>query len=184
MQKNKLFLAATITLFVFPLVAFLVSSFSRTFSYYEIFPERVSFLNLAIGLGFGVITSVIAVVILRLKKFKDLTHTYQVLFKDIEVTWGDIIFYSICAGVGEEIFFRGMLLEFVGVWPAAIIFVALHGYISFKSIPKLIYAVYLIIVSAGFGYLYIYTDLYAAMLAHAFYDVIMFWLLLKSKLTT
>ncbi|QSS96235.1 CPBP family intramembrane glutamic endopeptidase [Psychroflexus sp. ALD_RP9] len=181
MQKSKLFIAATITLFAFPLVAFLVSNFSRSFNYYEIFPERVSIFNLAIGLGFGIIVSAVAVAILRLKKFKDLTHNYQVLFKGIDVTWVDIIFYSICAGVGEEIFFRGMLLEFIGIWPAAILFVALHGYISFKSTPKLIYAAYLIIVSAGFGYLYVYTDIYAAMLAHAFYDVIMFWLLLKPK---
>lgn len=181
MHKHKLFLAATITLFVFPLIASLVGTFSTSFSYYEMFPSVWSLLNWGVGLGYGLVISVIAVLVLRLPQFKDLTHQYQVLFAGAKIGWGDIVFYALCAGIGEEIFFRGMLQDFLGIWPTAILFVALHGYFSIKSKPKLIYAILLTLFSAGFGYLDVYFGIYAAMIAHAFYDVVMFWLLLKSK---
>lgn len=181
MQKTKLFVAATFTLFVFPLLALGVSAISDNFSYYEMFPEQISLVNLLGGLILGAVISVLGVGLLRLDFFQNLTHTYQQLFSGLEINNVDIIFYSICAGVGEEIFFRGMLQDFIGIWPTAVLFVFLHGYLSVKSKPKLIYGVCLVLFSVGFGYLDFYLDIYAAIIAHIIYDIVMFRLLLNSK---
>lgn len=181
MKKINLFAASVVTLFVFPAVAFVVGHFNESFDYFSIFPDTFDWLSIAAGLGFGLLASGLGVLLLKAKIFKNVKSFYAQIFSDIEITLPDIIFYSLCAGIGEEIFFRGMLQEFFGIWPIAIFFVLIHGYLSFKDWNKSIYGVFLILISAGFGYLYVYFDIYAAILAHAIYDVFMFKLLLKSQ---
>lgn len=181
MKKINLFAASVVTLFVFPAVAFVVGHFSDSFDYFSIFPEFFSGLSIGAGLLFGLVASGLGILLLKLDIFKNVKSFYSEIFADVEIKTPDIIFYSLCAGIGEEIFFRGMLQEFFGIWPVAIFFVLIHGYLNFKDWKKSIYGVFLILISAGFGYLYEYFDIYAAILAHTIYDIFMFKLLLKSR---
>lgn len=96
------------------------------------------------------------------------------MIKDLNLQWYHILFYSFCAGLGEEILFRGAIQAYIHIWPTAIIFVLLHGYVNPKDLKTSIYGVFLILVSAGFGYMMKYWGIYAAMSAHFIYDVIMF----------
>lgn len=86
----------------------------------------------------------------------------------------DIVLLSCAAGIGEELFFRGLIQSFAGVWWTAIIFGLLHA---------LTPAYFLIATAIGtwFGLLYQFSDnLLVPILGHAAYDVFAL-LLLRSQ---
>ncbi|MFV1997687.1 MAG: lysostaphin resistance A-like protein [Acidiferrobacterales bacterium] len=83
----------------------------------------------------------------------------------------DIVLLSLAAGIGEELFFRGMLQSFVGVWWAAAIFGLLHA-----LTPA--YFVLATAIGVWFGLLYELSDnLLIPMLGHATYDIFALYLL-------
>jgi membrane protease YdiL (CAAX protease family) len=83
----------------------------------------------------------------------------------------DIILLSLAAGIGEELFFRGMLQSFVGIWWAAAIFGLLHA-----LTPT--YFILATAIGAWFGLLYEYSgNLFVPMLSHAAYDIFALYLL-------
>lgn len=86
----------------------------------------------------------------------------------------DIVLISCAAGIGEELFFRGLIQSFAGLWITAIIFGLLHA---------LTPAYFIIATAIGvwFGLLYQFSDnLLVPMLAHAAYDIFAL-LLLRSQ---
>ena len=86
----------------------------------------------------------------------------------------NILFYSFCAGVGEEVLFRAGIQPLIGIWPASMLFVFLHGYINPSNISLSIYGLFLIIICSGFGYLFKFFGLTSVISAHFVYDVAMF----------
>jgi len=83
----------------------------------------------------------------------------------------DIVLLSLAAGIGEELFFRGMLQSFVGVWWAAAIFGLLHA-----LTPA--YFVLATAIGVWFGLLYeLSGNLLVPMLSHATYDIFALYLL-------
>jgi len=77
----------------------------------------------------------------------------------------DIVLLSLAAGIGEELFFRGMMQSFIGVWWAALVFGLLHA---------LTPAYFILATGIGlyFGYLYEATgNLLVPMVSHATYDI-------------
>ncbi|WP_019037097.1 CPBP family intramembrane glutamic endopeptidase [Psychroflexus tropicus] len=179
LTKTAMFSLSVFTLFGFSGFAYLILAFVDDVDYFDMFQYDELLLSVASGLGFGGLAALLGFLLLKLSFLKETSTFYASLFKDIELHWTDIFFYSFCAGVGEEILFRGALQPLMGLWVAAILFVLLHGYISLKDWKKSIYGFFLILVSAGFGYLTLYFDLYAAMAAHFIFDVIMFFKLKK-----
>lgn len=174
MTKQAMFALSVFTLFGFSGIAYFILSFSDSVHYFEMFAYENLFQSIPAGLGFGAIAACIGILILKLPQLKETSTFYATVFKGLDLHWTDMLFYSFCAGVGEEILFRGALQPLLGLWFAAILFVILHGYISFQDWKKSIYGVFLIFISAGFGYLVLYFDIYAAMAAHFIFDVIMF----------
>jgi membrane protease YdiL (CAAX protease family) len=172
--KKALLAMSIFTLFGFSGIAYFILSFSSKIHYFEMFEYENIAASISIGLGFGAVGAFIGILILKLPALKETSTFYASLFKDLELQWTDIVFYSFCAGVGEEILFRGALQPLMGLWWAAILFVVLHGYISTKDWKKSIYGVFLTLISAGFGYLTLYLDIFSAMAAHFIFDVIMF----------
>lgn len=179
--KKAMFALSVFTLFGFSGIAYLILSFSDNVEYFDIFMYDNLMLSIPVGLGFGALAAFMGILILKLPQLKETSTFYASVFKGLDLHWTDILFYSFCAGVGEEILFRGALQPLLGLWFAAIIFVILHGYISFQDWRKSIYGVFLIFISAGFGYLVLYLDIYAAMAAHFIFDVIMFVKLKKDS---
>lgn len=139
------------------------------------------FLQIIIGLGYGAVTAGILLFLLKRK----ILRTARVFFKDIftnfNLSYFDIIFISVNAGIGEELLFRGALQQWLGIWLTAIIFIALHGYLNPKDKPLFIYGILLFVVSAGFGYLMKYCGLWSAMSAHCIVDVILLLYLKPEK---
>jgi membrane protease YdiL (CAAX protease family) len=179
LTKTAMFSLSVFTLFGFSGIAYLILSFSDQVDYFHMFSYENLWLSIPSGLGFGVVSAGLGILLLKLPALKVTNAFYVSLFKGLDLHWTDILFYSFCAGVGEEILFRGALQPLLGLWFAAVLFVVLHGYISLKDRKKSIYGVFLIVVSAGFGYLFFYLDVYAAMAAHFIFDVIMFFKIRK-----
>lgn len=86
----------------------------------------------------------------------------------------EILFLSFCAGVGEEIVFRGMIQPWLGILTTSFLFIALHGYMSYSSWPKVIFGLILFAVGTVLGILGEYVGLLAAIVAHIIYDIVAF----------
>lgn len=133
------------------------------------------------GTAFGIFSGFWALSLIQTKILQKVTGYFEDMFDDLNLSIWDILFFSFCAGVGEEIFFRGALQPFGGIWIIAIIFVLLHGYINPKSLRASIYGLILILIVAGMGYLADRVGLISAMAAHMVFDVIMFYYLMHEE---
>lgn len=84
----------------------------------------------------------------------------------------DVLLFAFLAGVGEEMFFRGVLqvwlTEQLGFWPGLILTSALFGLTHPVSLN---YAVAVAIVGVYLGWLFYFTDnLLVVIFIHSFYD--------------
>lgn len=159
--------------------------------------------QLVVGLSFGILSGLVCLFFVRIPVFRQVRTFFGDMLSKLDLTLNDIIFYSFCAGVGEELFFRAALQPLVGEWTAslyvyihtffdqqiaitpelvsslgiwvtAVLFVALHGYLNPKDLKLSFFGFLLVFVSAGFGLLYDKYGFFAAASAHFVYDVIMF----------
>ena len=138
------------------------------------------YLQVVAGLFFGSLAALLAVALLNGKRFKSVRKFYRDMMQDMNPSLTTIVFYSFCAAVGEEILFRAGIqpISHVGIWPAAIAFVFFsHGYIQPTNLSLNIFGVLLVVISAGFGYLFKFFGLASAITAHFVYDVGMFCVL-------
>jgi hypothetical protein len=132
------------------------------------------YLQIIAGLFFGSISGILALLLVRGKKFKSLRSFFETLMLELNPSFLNILFYSFCAGVGEEVLFRAGIQPLIGIWPASMLFVFLHGYINPSNISLSIYGLFLIIICSGFGYLFKFFGLTSVISAHFVYDVAMF----------
>jgi membrane protease YdiL (CAAX protease family) len=126
------------------------------------------------GLFFGSLAALLAVVLISGKKFKNVRSFFENLMHELNPSFAEIVFYSICAGVGEEVLFRAGIQPLIGIWPAAILFVFLHGYLHPYNLNLTIYGLFLVVICSGFGYLFKFFGLTSCIIAHFIYDVAMF----------
>ncbi|MBK7149262.1 MAG: CPBP family intramembrane metalloprotease [Bacteroidetes bacterium] len=136
--------------------------------------HKIYYLQVAAGLFYGSFAAALAIILIQIKRFRNVRGFFENTIGDINPSFVNILFFSFCASVGEEVMFRAGLQPIVGIWPAAIVFVLLHGYINPSNFNLSVYGLFLIIVSAGFGYLFRFFGLFAAISAHFIYDVTMF----------
>lgn len=175
MNRNSLFHLSIFTLLGFPLLAFILLHFSSKTNFWAVVSlSNITFKALSIGLGIGVVAAVLGLLLIKILPESKLNNMLDGIMSRLNPQWYHVLFYSFCAGVGEEILFRGAIQSYIHLWPTAILFVAIHGYLNFKDKPMLVYGVFLIFISGAFGYLYKFLGIYAAIMAHFIYDVIMF----------
>ena len=78
----------------------------------------------------------------------------------------EVLVLAVCSGISEEIFFRGVLLQDVGIVASSVLFGLLHPL-------GLAYVLWATAAGAGFGLLYLGTgSLVAPALAHGTYNLI------------
>ncbi|MCF8302193.1 MAG: CPBP family intramembrane metalloprotease, partial [Bacteroidales bacterium] len=130
-------------------------------------------LQILTGAAYGFIASLIANYIVSRPFFADERKFYHRIVSRLNLDTAGIIFVSLCAGIGEEIFFRGALQPLIGLWTTAILFVLLHGYLNPFNWRISIYGVVMVVFIAGMGYLFRYTGLVTAMTAHAVLDMML-----------
>lgn len=85
----------------------------------------------------------------------------------------DRILVSICAGVGEEIFFRGALQFWLGIPVTAVLFVAIHGYLDPRDRRLSLYGLFMTACMLLLGWLAEHHGLLLPMAAHTMIDVVL-----------
>lgn len=109
--------------------------------------------------------------------FEDLQKIVRDALAEIRPKWGDYLFVSICAGWGEELFFRGLLQPVVGIWLASLFFALAHGVIPPFSRGRLGMFLFLLVAGLLLGTVAETAGLAAAMALHAAYDFVLLLLM-------
>ncbi len=126
------------------------------------------------GAFFGLIAALNLLWLINTRILDEARLFFTKLIHESGLQLPDLLFLSLAAGIGEELLFRGAIQPFLGIWPTAVLFVALHGYLNPMNPKMSVYGVLMVVVSAGLGYLFEYVGIYAAMTAHFVIDAILF----------
>lgn len=174
MNKRLLLALGWFTLIGFSLLGCL-------FIYLWVEKDVISHLNGKTGLwfqflsggSFGLGAGLFALFLVSRPFLQETNTFYASIIAPLRLRFHEIIFLSLCAGIGEEILFRAALQEIFGLWPVAIVFVAIHGYLNPFNLRLSVYGLFMVCISAGFGFLYAHLGIYAAATAHFIFDVLM-----------
>jgi hypothetical protein len=184
LTKRQLYTLGWITLLGFPIPAFLLTYILNN-------TTLISFLELnemdpamiIIGLLTGVIYALFTMILLTFPVFKKIPLPFDQLFKRLKLNYVDAVFLSLCAGIGEELLFRAGVQQYLGIWPTAFIFVAIHGYFSIKTPLKSLYGLMVLPLSLLLGYGFESFGLWFSVAVHFSYDLALFISLLHSTET-
>ncbi len=173
LSRRALFFLATLTLFGFSAVGLIIVLVFQGRSIEDLFTGQFSYtLQVLYGCAFGLGNALISISIIQRPVFSEVRTFFSRLFTALDVSFLDIFYLSLAAGVGEELLFRGGVQYYLGIWITAFVFILLHGYLDPRRGSWMLLGVYMIVMSAGLGYLYEYCGLISAMVAHGFYDLI------------
>ncbi len=173
LSRRALFTLATITLFGFSAIGLILVLVFQGKSLAELFTGQFSYtLQVFYGCCFGLGNALISISIIQLPVFTEIRNFFSHLFTSLDVRFLDILYISFAAGVGEELLFRGGIQYYLGIWLTAFVFILLHGYLDPRRGGWLLLGIYMILMSAGLGYLFEYCGLVSAMVAHGVYDLI------------
>ncbi len=125
------------------------------------------------GLAFGWI----GILMMKQPKLRAAVDEYGIMkqVKELSLNNKKIGVVSFFAGVSEEILFRAAIQPLLGVWLTSVIFIAIHGYIKFGSVPQTIFTFFTFFFSVLLGFLFIWFGIVAAMVAHAVYDAVVLY---------
>lgn len=181
MNKSRLYLLGLVTLIGFPFIGLIVIFiFEENPWDFQLEHHSNIFLQLGIGALAGAIAGGTAWKIIQLDFLKPTQKKYGALIKQFNMNYFDIVFISICAGVGEELLFRGVIQPYWGILITSIVFVAIHGYLDPRDWRISIYGVFMTLVIIGIGYMNDYFGIISSITAHFVIDLILLFLLSKS----
>lgn len=172
--NQRIIYLATITLVGFPLVGWLILILAGGPPFVELFRVDTPLIyQVIVGLAIGTVTGWGAWIIIQHEAMVAMRQKYSRQIGQFKLTPLQIIYVSLCAGVGEEILFRGVIQPYLGIWITAVLFVAIHGYLNPKNKMLFFYGLYMTLVIALIGLLAEDVGLYTAMIAHAAIDVVL-----------
>ena len=173
-MSKPVFLLGLITLLGFGIGGILIIVYCQGSSFLEILwrGENIS-LQLGIGVLAGLLASGTALFIISRKFFTREKAFYDGLIGRLGINRSGIVFLSLCAGIGEEIFFRAAIQPFLGIGWTSILFVLLHGYLTPKNLRLSVYGVVMTGIIVGFGYLFELVGIIAAITAHTVFDLVL-----------
>ena len=158
---------------MFPLLAWVLMYFTDQdfWSMFRISTEQL--FSIPTFLSAGIIFGLLVIWLTELSYFEDALSRYRDILKDVKISRFSAFFLSVCAGVGEEIFFRGALQPLFGVWVTAIFFVVIHGYVSFKNWKVNVFSISLIAFIGLLGWAAQEITIWHAIAGHFSYDLVL-----------
>lgn len=133
------------------------------------------------GSLFGLVAAIGGWQIVLTDYLKPVRLKFSGLFQQLNLSVSQIVVLSFCAGIGEEILFRGAIQPYLGIWLTAFLFVAIHGYLNPKNLRISIYGLYMTLVIAALGYLTVYAGILSAIFAHTVIDIYLLMQLSKKE---
>jgi hypothetical protein len=169
-----------ITLLVFPLPAFFTLHYAQGISFQEFIQlDSIFQASTGIGIEFGIAYAFLALLILQAPIFKTIPLPIEQVIKNLNLNFVDIVFLSLCAGIGEELLFRVGVQHYLGIWITSILFVTIHGYfnpIKWKmSLYGLVVLPFIVLLSYGYEHF----GLWFAIGAHFSYDFVLFRVMIE-----
>ena len=144
---------------------------------------RYIHIQLAVGLTYGLIAGVFANYFTKLPPLKKDCERYTSMIKSLNLNNFSILFLSLCAGIGEELFFRVALQPHFGIWFTSIFFVAIHGYLNPRR-PVFFYGLMMTVIIAGMGWIYEEYGFWSTASAHFMVDFYLFHQIYKMNENT
>lgn len=173
-MNRKIIHLATLTLIGFPLIGALILWLAGGPPFIEMFKVTTPLLfQLPIGIAVGAFSGWGAWIIVRSPWMEPVRSKYTDLIGQLRLSPWQIVYISLCAGIGEEILFRGVIQPYLGVWITAILFVAIHGYLNPMNNRLFMYGLYMTMVIALIGFMTDLLGLYSAIIAHTVIDIIL-----------
>jgi membrane protease YdiL (CAAX protease family) len=161
------------TLLAFPLLAWPILYFTnRHFGDLFVLPFHTLF-EIPLFLSAGILFGLFIIWLSELPFFETAFKDYKNLLVGFKITRWRAVYLSVCAGVGEEIFFRGAIQPVVGIWITAIFFVAIHGYYSIKNWKKCFLGIMLTLFIGLLGWGARDFSLWHAIAGHFSYDLVL-----------
>ena len=174
-SQRKLFLLGFFTLFGFGGIGLSILYFTESITPFTFFTSgKLLWQQLLSGTVFGISAAVAALGIVQTKWMTKEMTFFGELIEKMAPTYAHAVFYSFCAGVGEEILFRGGIQPYLGIWITSFLFILLHGYINPYNIDLTVYGIFMILISAGLGYLFEIYGILSSITAHFLFDLVMF----------
>ena len=130
-------------------------------------------LQAVVGIGAGLIIAWIGWWIIARPDMIEVRIRYAGLVRELMPDRSLQLAVSLCAGIGEELLFRGAVQYWLGIPLTAVLFVALHGYLPLRNSPLFRYGLFLTIAMLGIGWAADHCGLLLAMTAHAVIDAVL-----------
>lgn len=173
-MTRKILLLATLTLIGFPLIGWVILWIFDGPAFPTIFQSDYHLvLQVAIGAITGFVAGWMAWIMIRSKYMDPVRDKYSDIIGAFKLRPAHIIYVSLCAGIGEEILFRGVIQQYLGIWITAIFFVAIHGYLDPRNPKLMVYGVFMTLIIALIGWQSEKFGLTTAMLAHTVIDIVL-----------
>ena len=186
-QKRQVLLLGLLTLLVMPAIGALLIYFLSDVA----ITERLTgpypwWKQVLLGIPLGLTSAWGAKYIIDLPKMSTTKHQADAMIAGLNLNKSEMVFLSLCAGVGEELLFRGaiqgLILPFsplLVIMGSSILFVAIHGYLNPKAGKIAWYGIYLVGIVAIWGVLSEEIGIFVAIVAHFIVDVYLFFSVAK-----
>lgn len=164
-----------ITLIVFPAPAFWALWYFEDLSFLEVLSlNELSSPIVLIGIELGLVYAIFALAVSQHPYFEEMSYKQEQMLKSLQLNWVDILFISLCAGIGEELLFRAGIQHWLGPWITSLLFVAMHGYINPLSLKKSLYGILIMPFVLILAFAYESYGLWFCIAAHFSYDLLLF----------
>jgi uncharacterized protein len=177
-NQRKLILLGWVTLLIFPIPAFVIRFwFYEETPFYLLNFDHFTAKPIVFGVSFGLLCAFLISWISEREMVKDHFKDQKEQLLEFDLQWFQYLFLSICAGIGEELLFRLGVQPFLGIWPTAVLFIAIHGYFSIKNfddnLPGVLLMPFIVCIAIG----YVHFGIWFCVFAHISYDFLVFHLL-------
>lgn len=173
-QKSTILALASATLIGMPIIGWVIAYFADSVVLLDRWTGTASiWLQLLIGSFYGLVAALLARRIINMKFMDGVRSRYARMLGGLDLNWSEIVFISLCAGVGEELLFRGAIQPLLGIFLTAFVFVAIHGYLNPKDWRISVYGIFMTAVVFGFGVLTESFGIWTAVMAHTLVDIVL-----------
>lgn len=131
--------------------------------------------QLLIGQGLALVAAVASYLLFRFSADSESTARTVQTYARLDLEGLNPVWISVCAAIGEEMLFRAALQPLLGLWITSVVFLVVHTPVyRFRHLDRatLVQAAGVFGASVVLGLVFQYVGLLAAMLVHAWIDIV------------